>query len=69
MHLLSDINLQGYEPVTPAPGPTPAYQPSSNLNPFLRSPLPATSATPDALRQFYNGGLVPQTRIVSPTLT
>lgn len=67
IHFLSDINLQDYEPVTPTTGPGAAYQPASNINPFLRAPLPSTSATPDALRQYYNGGLVPQTRIVAPT--
>ena len=32
------------------------------FNPFLRSPLPLTSASPDSLRQYYRSG-VPQTRI------
>jgi hypothetical protein len=32
------------------------------FNPFLRSPLPLTSASPDSLRQYYRSG-VPQTRV------
>jgi hypothetical protein len=42
----------------------------ANPNPFLRCPLPPISVTPDSLRQFYQGGLVPQDRIMTPsTLT
>jgi len=43
------------------PNIDPNLQP--NLNVFLRGTLPSIFAAPDNLRQFYNGGLVPQYRV------
>ncbi len=37
-----------------------------NPNPFLRCPIPPVSITPDSLRQYYQGGLIPQNRIMTP---
>lgn len=33
-------------------------------NAVLRCPLPQITSSPDSLRQFYNGGYVPQTRLI-----
>lgn len=38
----------------------------ANPNPFLRCPIPPVAATPDNLRQYYQGGLIPQFRIMTP---
>lgn len=53
---------------TQAP-PAPDAQNAPAQNPFLRSPMPPTNASPDSLRQFYSGGLVPQFRAVPPPVT
>src|SRR5580658_2968606 len=37
-----------------------------NPNPFRRCPLPAIVVSPDDLRQFYQGGAIPQNRIMTP---
>ena len=65
------VDLEGYTPVAPVSGsPTPAQGTSSpnntqpGLNPFLRCPIPPVwQSSPDALRQFYNNQVVPQTRL------
>ena len=61
-------DLSAYTPVTPTT-PPPASAPSVNdaplRNPFLRTPLPSLNpVSPDSLRQFFNGGRVPQSRIL-----
>lgn len=43
----------------------PAYPASPNT--ILRCPLPPSANTPDSLRQFYQDGLIPQGRILSPS--
>ena len=73
----------GYEPVSPAsPEPVntaPVTTPVSNFPPetkqepvgsgFMRCPMPPIwSANPDALRQFYKSGVVPQNRVYSQSL-
>lgn len=62
----------GYVPVTASPQaslpPLSDLQPI--LNPMLRCPLPPIfQASPDSLRQFYQGGKVPQTRLLSAVTT
>lgn len=36
------------------------------LNAMMRCPLPPVSVSPDSLRQYYRGGQLPQTRVMSP---
>jgi hypothetical protein len=71
----TEANLAGY---TPLPTPVPAAvvpvggsgELSPVLNTMIRCPLPLySSATPDSLRQFYTGGVVPQVRFLSPPLS
>lgn len=38
------------------------------LNPMTRCPLPPISASPDSLRTFYSGGVIPQHRVIPPSL-
>lgn len=72
MAILSEAltaNLKGYEPVEINHRLTPPaldrdLQPT--FNPMIRCPLPPISSTPDSLRQFYTGGVVPQMRILTP---
>lgn len=64
--------LAGYIPVTASPQaslpPTIGLEPT--LNTMLRCPLPPIfQASPDSLRQFYQGGKVPQTRLLSAVTT
>jgi hypothetical protein len=40
-------------------------QPS--LNSMMKCPLPPVSVSPDSLRQYYRGGQLPQTRVLSPS--
>lgn len=55
------------EPVVRPPVAPPAGT-SSGYNPMMRSPLPPVwQASPDSLRQWTNNGVVPQTRIFTPT--
>jgi hypothetical protein len=63
--------MTGYSPVTPAvpisgPFTSPIFPPGPN--PFLRCPLPPVVVTPDSLRQFYRDGMIPQSRIITPSL-
>lgn len=53
--------------VAPSPSSPPPTSVQPVLNPMIRCPLSLTStATPDALRQFYAGGMAPQVRFLSP---
>lgn len=36
------------------------------FNTFLRCPLPPVAVTPDSLRQYYRGSLIPQNRLMTP---
>lgn len=61
-------NLAGYVPATASPQaslpPVSGLEPT--LNTMLRCPLPPIfQAAPDSLRQFYQGGKVPQNRLLS----
>lgn len=63
--LVPPANLNQMTPVEPtstAQTPTPIAE-APGRNQFLSSPLPGSSATPDALRQFYGGAKVPLFRI------
>jgi hypothetical protein len=66
---------EGLKPVVglPMTAPVAGYaqqQYPPNPNPFLRCPLPPISASPDSLRQYYQGGQVPQSRIMtSPSVS
>jgi hypothetical protein len=61
-------DLTGYMPVA---RPT-AFQPpvelelQPRLNTMLRCPIPPVAVTPDSLRQFYQGGVIPQMRVLTP---
>lgn len=62
-------DLSGYVPVKASPQaslpPTQGLEPT--INTMIRCPLPPIfQASPDSLRQFYQGGKVPQTRLLSP---
>ena len=49
-------------PFPPLTGPTPVQ------NTVLRCPLPyVVASSPDSLRQFYGGGVIPQYRITPPS--
>lgn len=61
-------STQGYIPVTASPQaslpPLSDLQPT--INTMIRCPLPPIfQAAPDSLRQFYRGGVIPQTRLLS----
>lgn len=67
-----NTDRSGYVPVTASPQaslpPAADLQPTSN--PMIRCPLPPIfEAQPDSLRQFYVGGQVPQTRLLSAVTT
>lgn len=61
-------NLAGYVPVTASPQaslpPVQGLEPT--LNTMIRCPLPPIfQSNPDSLRQYYQGGKVPQNRLLS----
>jgi hypothetical protein len=63
------VSLVGLSRLNPTSSPVAGYSGQQfplNPNPFLRSPIPPVSATPDDLRQYYAGGQIPQARILSP---
>lgn len=66
----SDSHLARFEPVEPPShpfAPVVPLQPSPSqpgFNPMMRCPMPQITSSPDSLRQFYIGGVVPQTRII-----
>ena len=67
--LQSNLDLSGYEPIERPASPVAA--PNNNLEPgtsiFLRTPIPPVwQAPPDSLRTYFNGGTVPQHRIMTP---
>lgn len=67
----SAATLHGYTPSTPNPQssglPPVETQYSPQRNSMIRCPLPTLwNDSTDALRQFYMGGIVPQTRIMAP---
>jgi len=49
----------------PAPAVNTSLEPTYNK--FLRCPLPPVAFTPDSSRQFYKGGNIPQSRLLTPT--
>lgn len=55
----------------PAERPTPPGAGPQSLEPvfnqFLRCPLPPVAVTPDSLRQYYRGSLIPQNRLMTPS--
>lgn len=63
-----NFDRSGYVPVS-ASAPTNLPPPSGLepiLNSMIRCPLPPIfQAEPDSLRQFYQGGIIPQTRLLS----
>jgi hypothetical protein len=71
-----NLGVLGYSPVQPQPvvsrvqGPgLPSDSQEPGFNHFLRCPLPPIwQSSPDSLRQFYQNGKVPQTRIFNPPL-
>lgn len=64
------VDLSGYEPAekpTPIAGSGPSQNLEPGLNIFLRCPMPPVwQTTSDSLRQFYQNGIVPQTRLFNP---
>lgn len=66
-------DLSGYAPVENTSGPGKAPRPEVSLQPVLssmiRCPLPPVNATPDSLRSFYVGGLIPQHRLMIPMVS
>lgn len=69
--LVKNLNLSGYTPVAVTP-PPPTTGVSENLQPnrsmFTRCLLPAIwQPSPDALREMYVGGKIPQTRLFNPS--
>jgi hypothetical protein len=65
-------NLAGYVPVTASPQaslpPVQGLEPT--LNTMIRCPLPPIfQSNPDNLRQYYQGGKVPQNRLLSAVTT
>jgi hypothetical protein len=68
--LQSNLDLSGYEPVD-KPSPPGGGSLQNNLEPgtsiFLRTPIPPVwQTTSDSLRTFFNGGVVPQHRVMAP---
>lgn len=64
------VDVSGYVPVdkstVPNKGASLAHPLEPTLNPFSRFPLPPMQVSPDSLRQFYQGGQVPQMRFLVP---
>jgi len=65
------LEEMGYQPSGASNKPYSAATPSTDLQPglnvFLRCPLPPVwTATPDTIRQFYQGNQVPQIRLFNP---
>jgi len=58
-------NIRGSVNSSPSPSPS-LGQAAPILSTILRSPLPniGASASPDNLRQYYAGGMIPQYRLV-----
>lgn len=67
-----DLSHMGYAPVQSpagAAGAPPSVDQQPGFSPYMRCPLPPIwQASPDSLRQFYTSGVVPQTRLLTPTL-
>ena len=68
--LVRNLNLSGYSPASAAP-PPPTTGVNESLQPnrsmYARCLLPAIWApSPDALREMYVGGKIPQTRLFNP---
>lgn len=66
-------NLAGYTPAQRPASPEASLPPAMGLEPvmstMMRCPLPPIfQAAPDSLRQFYQGGKVPQNRFLSPVV-
>lgn len=62
-----NVDLSGYEIVetTDLNKPSITYDNQPTINPMIRCPLPSTTPSPDALRQFYMGNRVPQFRLIT----
>lgn len=70
---ISSGDIAGYTRITPPHAPTlpvifQSLQYPQNPDIFLRCPLPSSTASPDALRQYFNNATVPQTRLVAPSV-
>lgn len=68
----TSTSTAGYIPVTASPQASlpPAIGLEPTLNTMIRCPLPPIfQASPDSLRQFYQGGKIPQTRLLSAVTT
>lgn len=64
-----NTDLSGYTPAKASPQASlpPAIGLEPTLNTMIRCPLPPIfQASPDSLRQYYQGGKVPQFRLLSP---
>ena len=51
--------------LNPQAAPSSDLQPT--LSPMMRCPLPPIAVSPDSLRQFYRGGMLPQKRLFGPS--
>lgn len=63
------VDISGYTPVDESKEPSKgasSHPLEPTLNPFGRFPLPPMQVSPDSLRQFYQGGQVPQMRFLVP---
>lgn len=68
----TNVDMSGYEPATPPVTSLTGFAQTSQAEPgqsiYLRSPIPPIwQASPDSLRTYYNGGSVPQNRLIPPT--
>lgn len=66
-----NVDMSSYEPVEPPDSASTGGIPSTNLDPglnsFLRCPLPQVwDSQTDTLRQYYQGHIVPQIRVLTP---
>lgn len=68
----TNADMSGYEPVqqpvTSLSGSAPSIQSDPGQSVYMRSPIPPVwQASPDSLRTYFNGGVVPQHRLIPPT--
>jgi hypothetical protein len=67
----SNVNMDGWEPVTPQTQPQPRsapVDPRTLRNPQMLAPMPLLASSLDALsRQFYGGPNLPTYRILPPS--
>ncbi len=68
----TNVDTSGYEPIEKPVTSLSGFAPVSNAEPgqsvYMRTPIPPIwHASTDSLRTYFNGGVVPQNRLIPPT--